>query len=134
MKIKSPAFFGKKASDFNLYHTEIGEDKLEWCVIIKNNRYVWIRKTEDIEIIQKELQNNNSSFINDTIDIKNEKKLKTKKKHTLYNEYLEKKMKELKESTIEITPKNLFSLAVSEWHIIKNNKVELNNYLYKKND
>ena len=47
-------------------------------------------------------------------------------------------MKELKESTIEITPKNLFSLAVSEWHIIKKNKVELNNYLYnlkdKKND
>jgi len=135
-KIKSPAFFGKKASNYKLYDVEIGKDNLEWCVIIKNNRYVWVRKTEDIELI-KNVLNNNGSFINESINIKCEKKSKVKKKYTQYNEYLEKKMKELKESNIELTPKKLFSVAVNEWHIIKNNKEELNNYLYndiKKND
>ena len=135
-KIKSPAFFGKIASNYKLYDVEIGKDNLEWCVIIKNNRYVWVRKTEDIELIKNTL-NNNGSFINESINIKNEKKSKVKKKYTQYNEYLEKKMKELRESNIELTPKKLFSVAVTEWHNIKNNKEELNNYLYnniKKND
>jgi|TARA_Y100000389_G_scaffold15036_1_gene13311 hypothetical protein len=135
-KIKSPAYFGKLAKDYKLYDIEMGVDNLEWCVVVKNNRYVWVRKTEDIELIKCELKNNNS-FINESVDIKNEKKGKIKKKYTQYNEYLEKKMKELRESNIELTPKKLFSVAVTEWHNIKNNKEELNNYLYnniKKND
>jgi hypothetical protein len=135
-KIKSPAYFGKIASNYKLYHIEIGVDNLEWCVIIKNNRYVWARKTEDIELIKNEL-NNTASYINESTDIKCEKKLKIKKKYTRYNEYLEKKMKELKDSNMDLAPKKLFSVAVNEWHIIKNNKEALNNYLYndiKKND
>ena len=45
-------------------------------------------------------------------------------------------MKELKENNLNLSPKDLFALAVKEWHIIKKNKDELNNYLYlyKKND
>ncbi len=128
-KIKSPAYFGKIASNYKLYDIEIGADNLEWCVVIKNNRYVWIRKTEDIELIKSEL-NNNLSYINESLDTKCDKKIKIKKKYTQYNEYLEKKMKELKESNMDLTPKNLFSVAVKEWHIIKNNKEELNKYLY----
>jgi len=128
-KIKSPAYFGKIASNYKLYDIEIGADHLEWCVVIKNNRYVWIRKTEDIELMKSEL-NNNVSYINESLDTKCDKKLKIKKKYTQYNEYLEKKMKELKESNMDLTPKNLFSVAVKEWHIIKNNKEELNKYLY----
>jgi len=133
-KIKSPFYFGKKASDYKLYHTEIGKDNLEWCVVIKNNRYVWVRKTDDIKTILTEQKKLN--YNNDIVETKNEKKTKTKKKYTQYNEYLEKKMKELKESSIDLTPKNLFTLAVSEWHIIKNNKEELSKYLYNeiKND
>ena len=45
-------------------------------------------------------------------------------------------MKQLKDTNLNLTPKELFSLAVSQWHNIKTNKEELNNYLYlyKKND
>lgn len=134
-KIKSPAFFGKIASNYKLYDVEIGKDNLEWCVIIKNNRYVWVRKTEDIELIKNTL-NNNGSFINESINIKNEKKSKVKKKYTQYNEYLEIKMKELKDTNISLTPKELFCVAVKEWHIIKNNKEDLSIFLNqnKKND
>ena len=78
-KIKSPAYFGKIASNYKLYDIEIGADNLEWCVVIKNNRYVWIRKTEDIELIKSEL-NNNLSYINESLDTKCDKKIKIKKK------------------------------------------------------
>ena len=36
--LKSPAYFGKLASNYEIGHTEIGYDELQWCVSIKNNR------------------------------------------------------------------------------------------------
>lgn len=127
-KIKSPAFFGKKAGDFNLNDIEKGIDDILWCVILKNNRHVWVKKTKDLEEIHQQINNNT---INNNNDIKTEKKCKKKKKYTQYNEYLEIKMKELKESNKDISPKDLFTFAVKEWHIIKNDKEKLNNYLNK---
>lgn len=124
---KSPAYFGKKASDYSIGYSDIGYDNETWCVTVKNNRYVWIRKTDDYNLINNEIskkitysENNNTK----------------KKKYTVYNEFLDIKMKQLKETNINLSPKELFSLAVSEWHNIKKNKEELNNflYLYKKND
>tara|TARA_B110000858_G_scaffold48774_1_gene56220 strand:+ start:1617 stop:2021 length:405 start_codon:yes stop_codon:yes gene_type:complete len=126
---KSPAYFGKKAGDFPIGHSDIGYDNETWCVTIKNNRYVWVKKTEDYNLINNEIakkitypENNNPK----------------KKKYTIYNEFLEIKMKQLKETNLNLnlSPKELFALAVSEWHNIKINKEELNNflYLYKKND
>ena len=46
---KSPKYFGKNPSDYNLNDTEIGYDNNIWQVIIKNNRY------ERLEIMNKNL-------------------------------------------------------------------------------
>jgi hypothetical protein len=45
-------------------------------------------------------------------------------------------MKLLKETTTNLAPKELFSLAVKDWHEIKKDKIELEKFLqtYKKND
>ncbi len=126
-KIKSPSYFGKMPNSYKIGDIEKGYDNLEWCIILKNGRNVWVRKTEDIDIINKELLNNNTLTINKT------EKLKQKKKYTLYNEYLDKKMKELKETNNNLAPKDLFSLAVKEWHIIKIDKEKLNIYLNNTN-
>tara|TARA_B110000483_G_scaffold242308_1_gene327786 strand:- start:289 stop:690 length:402 start_codon:yes stop_codon:yes gene_type:complete len=124
---KSPAYFGKKAGDFSIGYTDIGFDNDTWCVTIKNNRYVWIRKTEDYNLINNEITKKISYQCVNNIK---------KKKYTIYNEFLEIKMKQLKGTNLTLTPKELFALAVSEWHIIKINKEKLDNflYLYKKND
>lgn len=124
---KSPAYFGKKAGDYNVGFSDIGYDNEIWCVTIKNNRYVWVRKTEDYNLINNEITKKITYPDNN-----NQKK----KKHTIYNEFLDIKMKQLKETNLNLSPKELFSLAVSEWHNIKTNKEELNKflYLYKKND
>tara|TARA_B110001450_G_scaffold99531_1_gene94353 strand:+ start:2557 stop:2955 length:399 start_codon:yes stop_codon:yes gene_type:complete len=124
---KSPAYFGKKASDYAIGNSDIGYDNETWCVTIKNNRYVWVRKTEDYNLINNEITKKITYTDNNT---------QKKKKYTVYNEFLDIKMKELKDTNLNLTPKELFSLAVSQWHNIKTNKEELNNYLYlyKKND
>jgi hypothetical protein len=124
---KSPAYFGKKASEYTIGNSEIGYDNETWCVTIKNNRYVWVRKTEDYNLINNELSKKITYTYNN---------IQKKKKYTVYNEFLDIKMKQLKETNLNLTPKALFSLAVSEWHNIKTNKEELDNflYLYKKND
>ena len=125
---KSPKYYGKLACSYKLNDTEIGYDKDIWQVAYKNNRYVWIRQTEDV------LEMNNLNNKNKYIEIENKElnKDKKKKKYTQYNEFLEIKMKELKETETQFTPKELFSFAVKEWHTIKNDKEKLNNYLYKK--
>jgi hypothetical protein len=130
---KSPRYFGKIASNYNLNDTEIGYDNNIWQVIIKNNRYVWARQTEDLIVINNLITKNNKIICENKID--NDKKNK-KKKYTQYNEYLEIKMKELKDTNISLTPKELFCVAVKEWHIIKNNKEDLSIFLNqnKKND
>lgn len=130
---KSPKYFGKIASNYNLNDTEIGYDNNIWQVIIKNNRYVWARQTEDLILINNLITKNNKIICENKID--NDKKNK-KKKYTQYNEYLEIKMKELKDTNISLTPKELFCVAVKEWHIIKNNKEDLSIFLNqnKKND
>lgn len=130
---KSPKYFGKNPSDYNLNDTEIGFDNNIWQVIIKNNRYVWARQTPDLIEINNYITKNNKIICDNKVD--NEKKNK-KKKYTRYNEYLEIKMKQLKETNISLTPKELFCVAVKEWHIIKNNKNDLDNFLNqnKKND
>jgi len=124
---KSPAYFGKKASDYAIGNSEIGFDNETWCVTIKNNRYVWVRKTEDYNFINNEITKKITYTDNNSLK---------KKKYTVYNEFLDIKMKQLKDTNLIVSPKELFSLAVSEWHNIKTNKEELNNflYLYKKND
>lgn len=126
-KIKSPSHFGKIPNLYKIGDIEKGYDNMEWCIILKNGRNVWVRKTEDIDIINKELLNNNILTSN------KREKLKEKKKYTLYNEYLDKKMKELKETNNNLAPKDLFSLAVKEWHIIKIDKEKLNIYLNNTN-
>lgn len=123
---KSPRYFDKIASNYNLNDTEIGYDNNIWQVIIKNNRYVWARQTEDLIVINNFITKNNKIICDNKMD--NDKKTK-KKKYTQYNEYLEIKMKELKETNISLTPKELFCVAVKEWHIIKNNKEDLSNFL-----
>jgi hypothetical protein len=125
--IKSPAYFGKKACDYDIGYSDIGYDNETWYVTIKNNRYVWIRKTDDFNLITHEISKKITYPENNNVK---------KKKHTTYNEFLDIKMKELKETNLNLSPKDLFALAVKEWHIIKKNKDELNNYLYlyKKND
>tara|TARA_Y100000385_G_scaffold51717_1_gene48826 strand:- start:509 stop:916 length:408 start_codon:yes stop_codon:yes gene_type:complete len=130
---KSPKYFGKIASNYNLNDTEIGYDNNIWQVIIKNNRYVWARQSEDLIVINNLITKNNKIICENKID--NDKKNK-KKKYTQYNEYLEIKMKELKDTNISLTPKELFCVAVKEWHIIKNNKEDLSIFLNqnKKND
>lgn len=130
---KSPRYFGKIASNYNLNDTEIGYDNNIWQVIIKNNRYVWARQSEDLIVINNLITKNNKIICENKID--NDKKNK-KKKYTQYNEYLEIKMKELKDTNISLTPKELFCVAVKEWHIIKNNKEDLSIFLNqnKKND
>jgi hypothetical protein len=126
---KSPAYFGKNPTNLPIGTIDTGFDDLLWYITNKNGRHVWIRKTDDTDIINNELNNiSNKSNIN-TSNSKNDKG--TKKKYTLYNEYLEIKMKELKETHLNISPKELFNMAVQEWHIIKKNKTELNNYLSK---
>ena len=124
---KSHAYFGKKAGDYAIGNSDIGYDNEIWCVTIKNNRYVWVRKTEDYNLINNEITKKITYTDNNS---------KKKKKYTVYNEFLDIKMKQLKDTNLNLTPKELFSLAVSEWHNIKTNKDELNNflYLYKKND
>ena len=59
---KSPAYFGKLASNYEIGYTDIGYDGLQWCVSIKNNRYVWIRKTEDLCLNKIELNKKMSMF------------------------------------------------------------------------
>jgi hypothetical protein len=126
--LKSPAYFGKLASKYEIGHTEIGYDELQWCVSIKNNRYVWIRKTEDLCLNKIEL--------NKKINIHDINNTSKRKKHTIYNEFLDLKMKELKDKNLNLKPKELFSVAVKEWHNIKTNKDLLDDFLYKnkKND
>ena len=34
----------KKASSYKIGYSDIGYDDEIWCVTIKNNRYVWVRK------------------------------------------------------------------------------------------
>jgi hypothetical protein len=130
-KIKSPAFYGKIAANYSVGTEDLGLDGLTWCVIIKNNKYVWVRKTEDFNIMNNEI---NNAIISNNNLVKNDKNLKKKKKYTTYNEFLDIKMKELKETNLNLSPKDLFSQAVKEWHLIKKNVDELNNYLNKKND
>lgn len=130
-KIKSPAYYGKKALNYEIGTEDYGIDGMLWCVIIKNNKYVWVRKTDDFNIMNSEI--NNTTILNNNL-LKNDKNLKKKKKYTTYNEYLEIKMKELKENSLNLSPKDLFSQAVKEWHLIKNDMDQLNNYLNKKND
>jgi|UniRef100_A0A6C0JP44 hypothetical protein len=130
-KIKSPAYYGKIAANYSVGTEDLGFDGLTWCVIIKNNKYVWVRKTEDFNIMNNEI---NNTIISNNNLVKNDKNLKKKKKYTTYNEFLDIKMKELKETNLNLSPKDLFSQAVKEWHLIKKNVDELNNYLNKKND
>lgn len=130
-KIKSPAYYGKIAANYLVGTEDLGLDGLTWCVIIKNNKYVWVRKTEDFNIMNNEI---NNEIISNNNLVKNDKNLKKKKKYTTYNEFLDIKMKELKETNLNLSPKDLFSQAVKEWHLIKKNVDQLNNYLNKKND
>lgn len=131
-KIKSPAFFGKLACNYEIGYVDKGVDDMDWCVIIKNSRNVWARKNEYLETKINDIKQNQTLSAN----IKTEKAKKEKKKYTIYNEFLDIKMKLLKETSTNLAPKELFTLAVKDWHEIKKDKIELEKFLqtYKKND
>jgi hypothetical protein len=151
-KEQSPLRFGLSAEGYARYTSMEGFDKLMWIVDIKNNKKVWIRKTTDNKLTHEEpiinsnidinitlntttdniqLQNNTIQQLNN--DTVQQEQNNSNKKITDYNIFLSYKLKLLKDEykNSNIENKELFKKAMDEWKRIKNNQVELKEFIAK---
>lgn len=136
-KEQSPKRFGLSAEGFDINYEKEGYDKQIWCVQLKNNRKVWVRKTNISKITHEEpiitslpaLNDNNDNIDentenNDNIDSKKDiKEVKTdkiEKKKTDYNLFIKYYLDKLKAENKDKTPaKVLFQSATQEWNRLK---------------
>lgn len=133
-KEQSPKRFGLSAEGFDINYEKEGYDKQIWCVQLKNNRKVWVRKTNISKITHEEpiitslptLNDNNSNTdentenIDSKKDIKEVKTDKIEKKKTDYNLFIKYYLDKLKAENKDKTPaKVLFQSATQEWNRLK---------------
>jgi hypothetical protein len=141
-KEQSPKRFGLSAEGFDINFEKEGFDNQIWSVQLKNNRKVWVRKTNIVKITHEEplinstiptltsqsidpaIINNddvieihsNDDKIIDTINISD----KPEKKKTDYNIFIKYYLDKLKSENKDKTPhKILFQITTQEWARLK---------------
>jgi hypothetical protein len=149
-KEQSPKRFGLSAEGFEINYEKEGYDKQIWSVQLKNNRKVWVRNSNRVNITHEEPIINNHNIPQlveeNTSDVVEEKEketnettettivhndnsvttAKTEKKKTDYNIFIKYYLDKLKaENKDKTTNKVLFSVATEEWARLKKNPDEL---------
>lgn len=131
-KEQSPKRFGLSAEGFDINYEKEGFDKQIWCVQLKNNRKVWVRKINISKITHEEpimtlspkistLNNDDNNHDDNLINVSKEVKTdKIEKKKTDYNLFIKYYLDKLKADNKDKTPaKVLFQYATQEWNRLK---------------
>jgi len=149
-KEQSPKRFGLSAEGFEINYEKEGYDKQIWSVQLKNNRKVWVRNSNRVNITHEEpiinshtvpqlIEEHTSDVVeenekeNETTEtssvVQNDNSvttLKTEKKKTDYNIFIKYYLDKLKaENKDKTTNKVLFSVATEKWARLKKNPDEL---------
>jgi hypothetical protein len=137
-KEQSPKRFGLSAEGFEINYEKEGYDKQIWSVQLKNNRKVWVRNCNRVNITHEEPIITNYNMPQLIEEQPNEEKEKSEehiidnptkpeKKKTDYNIFIKYYLDKLKAENKDnkITNKTLFSAATEEWARLKKNPEEL---------
>jgi hypothetical protein len=146
-KEQSPKRFGLSAEGFEINYEKEGYDKQIWSVQLKNNRKVWVRNSNRVNITHEEpIINSHSTpqLVEDNTCEEKEKEnetteppaivhndnsvatVKNEKKKTDYNIFIKYYLDKLKaDNKDKTTNKVLFNLATDEWARLKKNPDEL---------
>jgi len=146
-KEQSPKRFGLSAEGFEINYEKEGYDKQIWSVQLKNNRKVWVRNSNRVNITHEEpIINSHSTpqLVEENTCEEKEKEnetteppaivhndnsvatVKNEKKKTDYNIFIKYYLDKLKaDNKDKTTNKVLFNLATDEWARLKKNPDEL---------